>query len=182
MGYHTDFSGSFQVTPTLSPAHRAYLDMFANTRRMRRNSAKTKTYPDPLREAVGLEVGAEGGFFVGADAIEEDSHADSFGHGFKGQTHSKDVTDYNRPPVGQPGLWCQWVPTEDGTEIEWDGGEKFYDYVPWLKYLLDNFLIPWGYTLNGEVNWEGEESDDLGLINVTANVVTIKRGRVVYDD
>ena len=27
-----------------------------------------------------------------------------------------------------PGIWCQWVPTDDGKGIEWDGGEKFYNY------------------------------------------------------
>jgi hypothetical protein len=49
------------------------------------------------------------------------------GAGFRGQDDEADVTDYSHPPAGQPGLWCQWVPTDDGTGIEWDGGEKFYD-------------------------------------------------------
>lgn len=48
-------------------------------------------------------------------------------------------------------LYCQWVPTEDGEGIKWDGGEKFYSYTKWLQYLIDNFLIPNGYVLNGEV-------------------------------
>ena len=35
------------------------------------------------------------------------------GTGPHGQGRDKGIRDYNRPPEGQPGLWCQWVPTED---------------------------------------------------------------------
>ena len=41
--------------------------------------------------------------------------------GFRGP----DVKDYNRPPQGQPGLWCDWTPTDDGSAIRWNGTEKF---------------------------------------------------------
>lgn len=82
---------------------------------------------------------------------------------------------------GVPGYYCQWIPTEDGWGLEWDGGEKFYSYVEWLKYLIENFFVPWGIKLNGEIEWEGEESGDLGKIIVTNNVVEVKEGRVVYD-
>ncbi len=80
-----------------------------------------------------------------------------------------------------PSFYCQWVPTEDGRGLEWDGGEKFYNYVQWLEYLINKFFIPWGIKLNGEIEWEGEESGDLGKIIVTNNVVEVKEGRVVYD-
>lgn len=79
------------------------------------------------------------------------------------------------------GLYCQWIPTDDGKYLEWDGGEKFYDYIEWLKYLIENFLSQKGYILNGEVTWEGEESGDVGKIIVKDNVVTTKEGRIVYD-
>lgn len=79
-----------------------------------------------------------------------------------------------------PGIWCDWAPTEDGMGIEWNGAEKFYDYVEWLQYIIDNFIKHWGYVLNGEVTWEGEGSGDLGKIIVKDNVVTHKRGRIVY--
>src|SRR5262249_21771947 len=77
------------------------------------------------------------------------------GGDFAGQEHSEDVIEYNGPPATQPGLWCQWQPSEDGQRIEWDGGEKVYDYVPWLEYLIAKFIAPWGYVLNGEVEWGG---------------------------
>lgn len=59
-----------------------------------------------------------------------------------GQSHDDDVLDYNKPPHDQPGLWCQWEPTDDGTAITWNGAEKFYDSADWMAYLIDTFLRP----------------------------------------
>lgn len=67
---------------------------------------------------------------------------------------------------------CQWVPTEDGTGIEWDEGEKFNDYVEVLEHLIEKFLIPWGITVNGKVNYQGDELDDSGTIVVDNNAVS----------
>ncbi len=83
---------------------------------------------------------------------------------------------------GYPGIWCQWVPNEDGTCIEWDEGEKFYNYVEWLQYLISNFLQPNGYTLNGESEWQGEEHDDVGTIFVKNNEITVKQATMTYED
>lgn len=83
--------------------------------------------------------------------------------------------------VGFPGFYCQWVPTVDGDGIEWDGNEKFYEYVEWLEYIIKHFIEPWGLKLNGEVEWQGESNDDRGLIVVVDNEVSTKTGRVVYE-
>ncbi len=34
--------------------------------------------------------------------------------------------DSSRSPADQPGLWSQWVPSEAGSHLVWDGHEKFY--------------------------------------------------------
>lgn len=83
--------------------------------------------------------------------------------------------------AGYPGYWCQWVPSSDGMGLEWDGNEKFYDYVEWLEYLIKHFIKPWGLKLNGEVEWEGEESGDLGLIIAKDNEISVKYGKVTYE-
>ena len=144
---------------------------------MKRNAKIADTLPDSVRIAAGLPIGLEGAYFVG-------------GSGFCGQDRDASILEYNDPPAGQPGLWCQWVPnqkdketwtrSEDGTEIGWNGAEKFYCYIEWLQYIIDHFLKPWGYVLNGEVEWQGERRDDTGLIVVNDNVVTKKVGRAVY--
>jgi hypothetical protein len=74
------------------------------------------------------------------------------------------VVNHNKPPKNQPGLWNQWIPNDDGTCIVWDGGEKFYHYVEWLRYITTHFLKPWGYVMNGKVSFQGEEQYDGGQI------------------
>jgi hypothetical protein len=161
MGYTTDFSGVFKLDKPLTAEHAAYLKKFSDSRRMKRDSEKAAKLPDPEREAVGLPVSHEGAYFVG-------------GYGYMGQDGDGSVLDHNAPPVGQPGLWCQWVPTEDGDGIEWDEGEKFCSYVEWLEYLIEHFLKPWGYVLNGEVSWRGEDFYDVGTITVEDNEVSTR--------
>jgi hypothetical protein len=78
---------------------------------------------------------------------------------------------HDRP--GFPGIWCQWIINDEG-ELVWDGGEKFYNYVEWLKYLIENYFQPWGVLLNGEIEWQGESMEDRGMIVVVDNVVTTK--------
>jgi hypothetical protein len=168
MGYTTDFNGKFNLDKPLTPAHKNYLEKFAETRRMKRNRTKASQIEDITRIAADLPIGKEGAYFVGAK-------------GMCGQDRDDSIVDYNTPPSGQPSLWCQWVPNNDGTAIEWDGGEKFYEYVDWIKYLIQHFIKPWGYTLNGEVEWFGESHDDRGLIVIDNNVVTTKTAVISYE-
>jgi len=153
MGYTTNFDGAFQLNKPLLPEHTAYLHAFNNTRRMKRSAALAAKLPDPVRVAAGLPIGTEGGYFVG-------------GIGFCGQDKDPSAIDSNDEPFGQPGLWCQWIPSEDGSQIIWDGGEKFYRYTEWLQYIIDHFLAPWGYSLSGSVTWQGESADDIGTLSV----------------
>lgn len=182
MGYSTDFSGAFQVKPPLKPEHSAYLRKFAATRRMKRDAKLAEALPDPLRLAVGLPIGDEGAYYVGGsehDCSEDASVLDgNCAPGAIGYRDPRPWEERKRAEAelyaafaAQPGLWCQWVPAPDNDGIEWDGGEKFYNYVEWLGYLIHHFLSPWGYTLNGEVAWNGDSSDDHGVIYVRDNVV-----------
>lgn len=116
------------------------------------------------------------------------------GEGFKGQDAEADVIDHNSPPPEQPGLWCQWIVSEDGTTLEWDGGEKFYCATEWMEYIINHFLgqdpiakksnkhfdFLEGHTLNGEITATGEESDDNWKIVVEDNKVTEIQGHIEY--
>lgn len=177
MGYSTDFFGDFRLDRPLTAPHAEYLRAFSATRRMGRDVTVVATLPDPIREAAGLPVGPEGGYCLVAVPSPLLRGGD-----WQAARKAAGILDYNHPPKGQPGLWCQWVPNEDGTAIEWDGGEKFYDYVPWIAYLIEHFLQPWGYVLNGTVEWIGEDPDDRGRIAITNNRLRKQFGRVVYDE
>lgn len=156
MGYTTDFYGEFRISPTLKPEHNLYLMQFSRTRRMRRDAKIAENMPDPVRISAGLPIGDNGAYFVG-------------GRGFCGQDRDESVV--MDKPCGQPGYWCQWIPNEEGNGLEWDGSEKFYEYVEWLNYLIEHFLKPWGYTLDGEVSWNGEGNDDTGVIYARDNCI-----------
>ena len=142
--------------------------VFTDTRRMKRNAALAASLRDPVRQAVGLPVGLEGGYFVGNPKDY-------------GQTHDATVVDYNGPPTGQPGLWCGWTPHENGTAIEWNGAEKFYKYKVWIVYLIEHFLKPWGYTLNGDVTWQGEDMADRGTMSIRDNVLLSARNEIMHE-
>jgi len=92
--------------------------------------------------------------------------------------HVAELTEFNETSherytgEGKPGRYCGWVPSPDGTKIEWDGGEKFDSYIPWIKWLIKNKLAPNGYVLNGSVDWDGEDRGDTGTITITDNSVS----------
>lgn len=87
-----------------------------------------------------------------------------------GQRNDASVLEFDYPPATQPGLWCQWVSSEDGKKIEWDGCEKFYDYVEWIDYLIRRVFTAWGRTVNGRVEYKSGVKS--GVIEVVNNVVT----------
>lgn len=170
MGYTTDFNGRFQLSRILTHVEWNYINDFSETRRMKRNVEQLmETYEgrggfpfeDNTIDRAPEEIyGVDGAYYIGEDAC---------------------IVDYNQPPQGQPGLWCQWVVTNDRSEIEWDGSEKFYNYTEWIEYIIEHFLKPWGVEVNGEVKWYGEDSEDMGIIRITDNEVQVLNGTVTYN-
>lgn len=162
MGYQTYFYGEVEITPPLNPDEIAYLNKFANTRRMDRD---------------------RGPYYVG-----------NTGQG--GQDREPDIRDYNHPPKGQPGLWCQWIPSEYGTALVWDQNEKFYNATEWMTYLIDNFLkkgasargvdgferFTFDHVVNGTINAEGEEQGDIWKIVVKDNVVSEVKATITWPE
>lgn len=166
MGYTTDFSGEVSITPPLNQAEISFLNAFNATRRVQRT---------------------RGPYYVG----DRGCGVLTPGQTFDGES---DVTNMNAAPEGQPGLWCQWIPTEDGTAIQWDGGEKFYESEAWMEYIIDHFLKPGciaakelpflqaNHICNGEIEAQGEDPNDRWKLVVEDNVVSTRQGRVIYED
>lgn len=69
-----------------------------------------------------------GPYAVPRDPLEEEQAAARAGR------------SYRRPPLGQPGLWCDWEPCWDGCCLAYNGVERFFGAAQWLRYLLDHFL------------------------------------------
>jgi hypothetical protein len=89
--------------------------------------------------------------------------------------HATEHEDEAANPGGDgkpPTYYCQWIPTEDRRGLEWDKHEKFYYGKEWLVYLIDRFIKPWGYKLNGESPWYIDDFQEAGILKVSDNVVT----------
>jgi hypothetical protein len=100
--------------------------------------------------------------------------------------------------VGVPEFSCNWEATEDGTAIEWNGEEEFYNADEWMEFIIKNFLAPGeftvedrlaepklaslqrNHTVNGTIDAEGEEAGDIWRIVVKDNVVSRVEARVVW--
>jgi len=61
--------------------------------------------------------------------------------------------------------------SEDRGYILPEEGESRHGVYLWLHLLLEHFLTPRGYVLNGEITWDGEDPDDLGCIYVKDNQI-----------
>lgn len=85
---------------------------------------------------------------------------------------------YTETPETIPASYNQWEPNDEGTEIVWNGGEKFYDYVHWLRWIAKHYLTPRGLELNGEMQWQGEEIGDVGVIRAKASKITTEKLQV----
>lgn len=207
MGYTTDFSGELTLSRPATEKERDYINLISGTRRMKRDVAKLmEKYKGKHGNPFATENTPEAIYGVDGEYFAFDNpNADGWST-FRGQVNDGTVIDHNTPPgqvpygdksfkdsyaennrreqAGecQPGLWCQWIITEDGTELQWDGGEKFYNYVEWLKYLINHFFSKWGILLNGEVYWYGEEDSDKGVIVVKDNVIKLKYAKITYED
>lgn len=168
MGYTTEFSGSFKLTPALNQEQINYLTAFSNSRRVKRHADLCEKKEDPIRYAVGLPVGEEGEFCVFSE-----------GHWMNSD---ETIIDYNQHPKNQHGLWCHWIPSEDGTEILWNGAEKFYEYIQWINYINENFLKPWGITIDGDVKWFGEDEEDIGIIVAKDGGISYRLKKITHQE
>lgn len=187
MGYTTDFEGSLRLSRPATTEERDYINLISGTRRMKRDvkilfALYKGKHGNPFAKTEKELYGREGEYFAKDD-------------GCSGQNHDASIIDNNTPPGQldydslpfeqrwtaneklmkegkcQPGLWCQWIISEDGTQLEWDGGEKFYNYIEWLEYYISHFFKKWGIKLNGEIEWQGEDHSDKGIIVVRNNKV-----------
>lgn len=122
MGYNTDFSGQFYITPAVDDATAAILE-----------------------------------------AIHDDS--------------KRAEKTYKLPKMPER-AYCQWQMVETRDALEWDCGEKFYDYIQWAEY-LQKLLADRGYKMTGEVDWQGEDTEDRGTIVAVDGKITT---RPINDD
>lgn len=160
MGYTTIFKGRFTFDREVDSELVNYINTFARIRHVKRDVERYKEiHPDWTSKCFDGNPGTDGEYI-----IEENDNIWT--------DPDKIITGINTSPGNCPGLWCQWV-IRDNKYLEWDQGEKFYKYVDWLEYLIDNFFGPKNYILNGQVSYQGENENDNGIIKITNNKIIV---------
>ena len=158
MGYTTEFKGQFDFDEPISEKLAKYINAFSDMRHVKRDiDAYKKNNPDWQSKGFNGDAGVDGEFIIDNTPVNPDTN--------------RAVIDYNTPPGSCPSLWCQWIITEDNAHLKWDGAEKFKQYDKWLEYLIENFIAPSGYVLNGDIEYQGEADDDFGTLSVRDNRV-----------
>src|SRR5690606_23297660 len=107
----------------------------------------------------------------------------------------------NDPQHGKPAIWCNWIADEDG-ELSWNEEESTYGHDQWLVWLIQHLFGPEArafvdehldddprlqhftcdHTVNGEVDAQGEDPDDMWQIKVVDNDVRVLEASVTYID
>ena len=120
----------------------ALINLLSETRRMGRN--------------VNPYFGTEGEWFIDFQALD-----------VLGQEQRDNIIDYNEPPKTQPWLWLgmcfKYDPLLNKLFFYLKNGKNYY-YPEWISYLKDNILDKHNIFLNGEIEWDGEDSEDKGTI------------------
>lgn len=169
MGYDTRFEGHFLLSKKVGKEFYSYINAFNRTRHMYRDvSLIIENFPDWMERSYKGDLGLDGAYFICEDG-----------------KRTPDVIDYNKSTYGVPNLWCQWrlfsdkekeLLSGDVEEAEaylaWDGGEKFYDSLEWLEYLIKHFFSKEGITLTGAALSVGEEFGDSTYICAVDNHTT----------
>ena len=206
MGYCTDLYGRFELNKTLTDPEIIYLSAFNETRHFKRDVTKMGfpkdyfgkegefyvSYPssalehlkkcvldenDPLYKYYTAPEGMEKGIIY----LDDEHWHENFINTQK--EHEKyGIIDYNKPAGSCPSLYCTWMPSSDGNAIEPDDMDKRYDYVQWLVFIINNFLKPKGYVLDGEVKWQGEDPEDFGKIVIQNNNIRLFDGFYEYKE
>lgn len=158
MGYSTDFFGHFNLSKKLTKDQSDYLHLFSRSRHFEIDVSMVKQ--SDLMKRLDISIGKEGCFYIGQTIYNI-----NYGLPY--------TINYNKPPADCPGLWCDWIPTEDNCGIQWGGGEKFYNYTEWLNFIITHFLKKWDIEISGNVRFQGEDISDFGFLRIK-NGVAIK--------
>ncbi len=160
MGYVTYFEGSFKFNHPPSEYMIKYINSFSTSRRVKRDVELIKKIDgDWEKHSFKGKLGNEGEYYVKYD-------------NYSWEEGDITVIDEDENPSNQPSFWCNWIINEKG-ELCWNGHTKFYDYVEWLEYLINNFFQVENLVLNGEVKFEGEEDKDKGKIVIIDNFIEV---------
>ncbi len=167
MGYTTTFEGKVKISPPLNKEEIKFLKFFCGVAHIKRKHSEAyyflqkRNFLTEMISKIYIQFWSFWGYELESGA-------------------QKEIIDDGSPPDGQPSKWCQFMPTDDGHYIVWDGLEKFYYSLEWMQYLIDHFIgddpkakseLPFlqSHVLNGEMKAFGEDEEDRWILKVKNN-------------
>ena len=149
MGYTTEFDGTISFNKIVTYEMQTFINRFSHNRHVKRDPKLIPQMdPEWQKHCYRGSLGPGAMYYYPPDKIAVDkivrkspwykTDANNMVQNDFGQIMDISVLK-DEPPDGVPGYWCQWIINNDG-DLEWDGGEKFYNYVEWLKFLITHFF------------------------------------------
>ncbi len=154
----TEYSGNLKFDRELEKNHLDYLIAFTSTLRVVRRPESVNAKEDIIRLNVDLPLGKECEFYTGA---------------FNRSGEIAEIEDYNAVPENQPSSWCCWKPSKDQLEFVPAIFDSYYSFIPWIQYLVANFIKPWNYSLNGRVKVKSIYDDGIKILSVKDNDISV---------
>jgi hypothetical protein len=161
MGYTTIFDGDMTLTPALTPEQVATLRSLTSHRHS---------------TDEGTDIEATIPYDMPTNVLPSHAWAPVFHSGVSNARYSgADFGSFSDP---FPSIWCNWDVSDDGATFAWSGGEKFYNYEGWLRFLITHFFVPWGVRIDGTIEFCGEDDRECGVIVTSGDVVGVVHGTV----
>lgn len=168
MGYNTIFQGQLTSDTVLDSE---FLEWFESFRKTRHFVRKPKILQLTLEQAgIPLnnvtppfyhKLGKGGKYFT------MDEHVEMLSGLMSAYT-----ADYNNPPDDIPSLWCPWY-YDNGFKLH---NGKAHEYIKWLEWFIKNVFCFVPIRLSGVIKWQGEKTDDSGVLLVLDNHINIQGG------
>ena len=181
MGYYTSFEGTIAFDRPLDENLARFIKAFTKTRHVKRN---VNTLNNTLNN-IGIDpqimlppvpsikdFGPDGMLFVPQYRPTNTTYTEDLFEKIPNVYNDVSVEDANTPPGTCPNLWADIELSETNDSLTLLDG-KNYDYQEWLRWLIRHIFEPAGYTLNGNITWQGEDQGDYGTISVKNNDVDI---------
>ena len=139
---------------------------------------KSAAHWGELMSKTSMEKGAKGALIHGGirdtdEIIKHKFPVFACYHSPLTAVYRYNIIDFNNPPPTQPSLWCNFTYDSSKKAVVWNGNDKTRNGIEWINYIL-NLLLKNGYEMRGKMDWEGEEFQDRGTINVDGKEVIVK--------
>lgn len=182
MNYRYEISGHLTTDKPIDSELKDFINTFSKTRHCQRNLsalnkaiAQTPNAEKYIKTLIGEDVRK----LKSTELFACDQH-DELDMVLSNESNKYFIT-YNMPEPAFPALYCNFFYETQTNTLKWCNKQNI-DASPktikaWLDWFIRNVFMPLGISLKGTLTYQGEDSEDNGVITVKNNNITI-----IYED